>query len=349
MNLNMQERIINKRLTQHHLDIALKEHERIVELYKREYSRDEKRDWRTYEQRLARRIKLAAQELKPVIKEAYSMIKVSRNGRGAHPKTTVTDKVLMLLLKDIFKLSNRKMANMIAMFSVLSGIDVSYKTIERAYSDEFAVMTIHNAFMILVGRKGIKDADTSGDGTGYSMTVTRHYRNVREKELKRNNEKNEAEPKAKTGMKCYSHAFALMDLDTGMYIGYGTSTHSEHDAYAKAVMMVKSMGVKIKSIRLDKLYSYQSITDDFSNDTTIYLIPKSNATIKGSPAWRRIVKSFVENPFGHLSEYYLRNNSESGFSVDKRMCGWKVWQKLDDRVCTAMMCKGLWHNLMLID
>jgi hypothetical protein len=35
MMLKMRERNVNKILIQHHLDIALEEHERMVELYKR--------------------------------------------------------------------------------------------------------------------------------------------------------------------------------------------------------------------------------------------------------------------------------------------------------------------------
>jgi hypothetical protein len=38
--------------------------------------------------------------------------------------------------------------------------------------------------------------------------------------------------------------------------------------------------------------------------------------------------------------------SESGFSADKRCDGWKIWQKRNDRIETATMCKGVWHNLL---
>ncbi|MBI4176184.1 MAG: ISNCY family transposase [Candidatus Aenigmarchaeota archaeon] len=255
----------------------------------------------------------------------------------------VPKKVLILLLKDIFKLSNRKMANMLAMFSALTGIDLSYKTVERAYSDPLARMVIHNTFVILVKRKGIESANTSGDGTGYGLTVTKHYRNEREKELKR---KNKGSGK---GRKPFVYAFALMDLDTKMYIGYGTSIRSEKEAFDKALAMAKSIGVAIDSVRLDKYYSFQSITKYFGKGTKIYVIPKSNATIKGPAAWKRIIKSFVDDTFGHMAEYYLRNNSESGFSVDKRASGWKVWQIREERIDTAIMCKGLWHDLMLMD
>ena len=215
---------------------------------------------------------------------------------------------------------------------------------ERIYSDDLARMVIHNMFMIMVKRKGIKNANTSGDGTGYSLSVTKHYRNERELELKKVNKTGKNE-KRKTKRKLFVYAFALMDLDTWMYIGYGTSLKSEKEAFLHAKNMAGSIGVFINSTRLDRYYSHQSITKEFDRETKIYIIPKKNASIRGSPQWKRIIKSFVNDEFSHLNEYYKRNNSESGFSADKRLCGWKIWQKLPDRIDTALMCKGIWHNL----
>lgn len=323
------------KLMQSHLDKALRDHEQIVKVYRRKYSKKIKRDWRTYEQMLALRIKTAAQELLPVIEEAYSMI-VSK-GRRKPRKMPVTKKILVLLLKDIFQLSNRKMANFLAFFTALTGIDISYKTVERIYSDDLARMVIHNMLMIMVKRKDIKHVDASGDGTGYSLTVTKHYRNEREKELKNKTNKKRKE---------FVYAFSLMDLDTKMYIGYGVSLKSEKESFHEAREMAE--GISINSVRLDKLYSYQSITKEFSKETAIYIIPKKNATINGSPEWKRIIRSFVDEQTAHLKEYYKRNNSESWYSADKRLCGWKIWQKRPDRIGLALMCKGVWHNLMLL-
>lgn len=333
---------------QNHLYKAIQEHERIVEVYKRIYSedrkiRDGKRDWRTYEQRLALRIKTAAQELEPIAKEAYSMIKLSGN-MGRPQEVPVHKKVILLLLKDIFQLSNRKMANFLAFFTALTGIDISYKTVERIYSDDIARMVLHNMFMIMVKRKDIKDANASGDGTGYSLTVTRHYRNEREKGLK--SIKESGEPGKEKRL--FVRSFALMDIDTRMYIGYGTSMSSEHEAFDKALAMARLIGVSIGTVRLDKLYSYQSITKKFGKGTKIYIIPKRNATIRGPAEWKRILSEFVSDQFPYLKEYYKRNNSEGGFSDDKRLCGWKIWQKNPERIDSALMCKGVWHNLMWI-
>jgi transposase len=97
------------------------------------------------------------------------------------PKTQAKQKVLILPAKNIAQFSGRKMANLLALFSLFDDVDISYKTIERAYSNTLVKLIIHNMFIILVQRKGISQADLTGDGTGYSLTITKHYRSVCEK------------------------------------------------------------------------------------------------------------------------------------------------------------------------
>ena len=50
----------------------------------------------------------------------------------------------------------------------------------------------------------------------------------------------------------------------------------------------------------------------------------------------------------YLEEYFKRNNSESGWASDKKMFGWKVSQKREDRIDTALFVRAVWHNLLLI-
>lgn len=53
----------------------------------------------------------------------------------------------------------------------------------------------------------------------------------------------------------------------------------------------------------------------------------------------------MTDPILYLHKYYLRENSESGFLGDKRMFDWKIWQKRDDRINTAISCIAILHNL----
>jgi len=318
----------------------------IIEEYKKQAPK-KKRDWRTYEQRLTERIRTAIRELEPLIEEAISSIKIVKGERrGRRPKLTLKQKTLLLLLKHLIEKSNREMSNMLVVFSLLSEVDVSYKTVERLYSDEEVIMVLHNMHMLLLGKKGVEDSDCSGDGTGYSLTIKKHYASEaqRLKDKAKKSGKKSSKKKSKTQ---FIYSFTLMDLDTRMYIGYGTSFQSEKDAFLKAVEMAQMSGVK--SLRLDRYYSAQDyvklMMGEFGDDVMIYLIPKKNATVKGPWKWKRMLHRFVTDTQGYLHEYFRRNQSESGISEDKRRFGWQIAQRREDRIDTANFCTVLWHNL----
>ena len=154
-----------------------------------------------------------------------------------------------------------------------------------------------------------------GDGRGYSLTVTKHYRSLREK----------IGESVKKGQFVYS--FALMDLSIRMYIGYAVSLRSEKDEYMKALDMISKLSIDMDSIRLDRYYSGQSILYDFSENRRIFIIPKKNSRIRGKKGWRDIIRRFMNDPIAYLREYFRRSNSEARFSADKRSTGHMIFQK----------------------
>ncbi len=302
----------------------------------------EKRDWRTYEQRLMHRIKSAIRNLEPLIEEAVESIEVYRE-KGRRPELDLKQKVVLILLKELFGKSNRSMASMLAVFSLLSGVDASYKTIERLYSDPEVEMAVHNLHILILKKKGVKEVDASGDGTGYSLTVKKHY--ATETARRKDMAKETADAKeANDAKKSFVYSFKLLDLKTKMYVAYGMSQRSEKEAFEKAQVMLEERGIEIESIRLDKYYSFPSYVDRFG-DAKVYVIPRKNATLRGGWKWKRTMMEFVDNTHAYLRQYYLRNNSEAGFSADKRWFGWKIEQRREDRIETAHACENLWHNL----
>jgi len=226
------------------------------------------------------------------------------------------------------------MAYMLGFFSMLSGIDVSYKTVERAYSDDAVKAVLHNLFVILLKRKGVENVNATGDGTGYSIKVSQHYNtNPRKKSTKRRR---------------FIFSFSLMDLDTKMYIAHGMSMKSERDAFLKAVDFLNDLDIGIKSLRLDKYYSGAATMKLFNKNVKFFLIPKNNATTHGGFEWRKMIKALMSDPFSYLAEYFKRNNSESGFSSDKGFFGSLIRQKREDRIDTATFCTNVWHNVFLM-
>ena len=305
--------------------------EELMSRYREEFSIPVTTNWRDYEYLYRQRMKGMALELRAMIDESSSFV-VEEFGRPS--LLEAREKVFVILVKEIFRLSNRKAAYLLPLLGISK--DISYKTVERLYSDPLVLMILNNLFISSVMRKGISSADTSGDGTGYSLTVTKHYRSMREKDGEF----------VKEGKFVYS--FALMDLATRMYVGYAVSVKSERDAYHKALEMIGKMRIDLKSIRLDKYYSGQSILNDFNENTMIFLIPKRNSRIRGRRNWREIIRRFMDDPMSYLREYFRRNASESGFSSDKRATGGLIYQRRKDRKETSGFCKGLIHNLMLL-
>lgn len=304
----------------------------ITKYYREEYSKKEnKKDWRTYSQSKTHRMRQAAKELKPLVHKAASEITVIKdNNRGRKPEFGYEEKVLFLLIKEIFKLSNRDMADFLFFFSLMSDIDVSYKTIERLYSDEVVQLILHNMFVLLVKEKKICEIDAAGDGTGYSLSIKKNYCDSKDTGKNR---------------KDFVYSFSLLDLDTLMYAGIGYSRKSERDAYNKAISMAKGIGIEIKSIRLDRYYSNKSIVDDFGEYTEIYIIPKKNVIVRGSRKWKSILNSFVSDTYAYLKKYFMRNLSESMNSFDKNRFGGFVRQKLDERIEQCLFARGVLHNL----
>ena len=89
--------------------------------------------------------------------------------------------------------------------------------------------------------------------------------------------------------------------------------------------MLKHIDIEIDSIRLDKYHSFPSYVDKFGK-AKVCIIPRKNATLRGSWKWKDTMEGSVNDTIPYLGQYFLRNNSESGFSADKRWFGWKVGQ-----------------------
>jgi transposase len=263
------------------------------------------------------------------VHDAVETINREEQKMGRPPKLDLEKKVNLFLFARLLSKSNRDMEEALELFQPLFGFNVSYKYIERLYSDEEVKLALHNLFVLLLKDEGTT-GDLSGDGTGYSVKVESHYA---------------SDPK-KFGKK-YVHFFSMIDLGTGMYVGCGTSRFSEWDAFLKAVKMLGSMDAAVKSVRLDKYYSSRRVVGMFDRRVCLYLIPKKNIGRLGF-AWSGIFERISKSAFGYLSEYFQRNISESGFSSDKRRFGRLVRQKRDDRRETALFSNAFLHNLYAI-
>ena len=319
-----------------HISNKLKELEKIILPVYREKSKKEREergiDYALYELEFRKRIKHAIKTVNPITNEAVNCL-VFHRGRRNKPALKAHEKLRLILIHQLFGKSNRNMSCMLLLFSLMTGVDVSYKTIERFYSDAETEAALFNLLVLMLRKKKVFEIDCCGDGTGYSLFISKHYLsevNKLKDKVKEQDIKNEK--------KSFVFKFALMDLKTRMYVCYGTSLKSEKDAFNKAMTMLKRLDVSIKSIRLDRYYSNPCDVKQFP-DSKVYIIPKKNAGLGHGDEWLNAMKSFVENTLNHIEEYFQRVNSENGWAQDKKVFGWKVSQRRLDRIDTALFCR----------
>jgi transposase len=275
-------------------------------------------------------------DLPLLVTNAASNIQFYR-GKGNKPSLSIEERLRLILIAQLAGKSNRMMAYMTQLFAVITGIDKSYKTIERLYSDQEVEIALFNLWVLMLKKNEVSFIDGTGDATGYGLFISKHYASYASK-LKDKAKDSDSTKKA------FVYKFALMDLKTKMYVCFGTSLISEKKAFEKAIQMLRETGVKIRSIRLDRYYSFPCYVNIF-RESKVYIIPRKDAQLGHGIHWYETMKSFVEETISYLEEYFKRENSESGWNADKKMFGWSVRQKRDDRINTALFCRAVWHNL----
>ena len=275
------------------------------------------------------RVKQRLRDLPRYVDQAAEKIRFVKPRAGQRKKIDVRKRTMLFLFTRLMNKSNRDMEDLLVLFEPLFGVKVSYKSIERLYSDPEVKTVLHNLFILLLRDEGVS-GDFSGDGTGYSLSVTKHYRT----------------DVSKKG-RGYLYVFRVIDIDTGFYVAVGYSNISEMEAFHKAMTMLRELGISVDSLSLDKYYSSRAVIKLFGEETALYLIPKKNIARVGLE-WSRILRRVLEDPYLFLKGYFLRNLSESGFSADKRRFGGLVRQKRDDRREMALFSIAFLHNIFTV-
>lgn len=273
-------------------------------------------------------VKERLRKLPEYVEKAASTLSVQKT-MGRPKQADLVQRTMLFLFARLMNKSNRDVEDVLWLFKPLFGITVSYKSIERLYSDDEVQAVLHNLFILLLRNEGVS-GDIAGDGTGYTLTITKHYRT-----------------NPKKNSKDYRYAFRFIDLDTGMYVGVGYSSISEMEAFHQAREMMEELGIPLNTLRLDKYFSSDKVLKLFGRNTKVYVIPKKNIARIGLK-WSKVIRRILKSPFLFLKDYFRRNLCETGYSSDKGRFGGLIRQKRDDRRDAALFSIALLHNIFFV-
>jgi transposase len=248
---------------------------------------------------------------------------------GRPPALSLEQRTMLLLFARMMGKSNRDVEDILGLLEPLFGFTVIYKTVERLHSDPEVRLVLRNLLPLILEDEGVS-GDFTGDGSGYSLSVSRHYR---------------SDPGRSGGR--YRRVFHLVDIGTGMIVGFGYSSASEMEAFRRAMVMVGGLGVPVDSVSLDRYYSSRRVLCMFGGETAVYMVPKRNISRIGF-GWARVIERALADPASFLGRYFERSLSESVFSAVKRRFGWVVRQRRADRQEGALFTVSLLHNLFTV-
>ena len=319
-------------LTNKQLQKTLDELDWLKKYYNKHFAVEKKPSSKEYDQKLRTEMRAVVERINADVEKAAEPIALVDGKPGRPPK----DRILLTklhLFQILFEFANREMECFSLMFLLNGEEAFSYKTIERAYSDPIVAIILHNLFVLSAGKP--RHVDSSADGTGIGLFISKHYRKDREQDLK--------EEKETSDRKEYLMSVAILDIDTNQYVGYAAGFKSEKKLFEEALSMAKKAGFEFDSMRLDKYYAYQSIFKCVGGQTRVIVIPKKNATVRGPKEWKRLILGLITAPFSFLAEYFKRVRSEYNFSKDKRRFG-RIPQRLEERIITAAFSRATLHN-----
>ncbi|NOX72055.1 MAG: hypothetical protein GXO64_05180, partial [Candidatus Micrarchaeota archaeon] len=107
-------------------------------------------------------VKDRLKKLPEYIEKASSMITVQKK-RGPDKELDLVQRTTLFLFAKLMRKSNMDMEEILILLKPLFNISISYKIIERLYSDDEVRMALHNLFVLLLEDEGVS-GNISGDG-----------------------------------------------------------------------------------------------------------------------------------------------------------------------------------------
>ncbi|MCX6804106.1 MAG: hypothetical protein NTY48_06100 [Candidatus Diapherotrites archaeon] len=212
------------RLMNKHLQKTLDEMDFLKKLYKKEFAIEKPKFSKEYDNRLRDLKRVLFERINKDVDKAAGFIEVKQiTGRPLKDRVLLTK---LHLVQQILDLTNRDMESFALIFSLTGNETFSYKTIERAYEDQLVGMILHNLYVLSCGKP--REIDASSDGTGYALTITKHYRTDKDENK---------ETWEEVERKEYIITSTIVDLKTKIYVSFATGFQSEMRLFEQAELL----------------------------------------------------------------------------------------------------------------
>lgn len=273
------------------------------------------------------------------------------------PPTHAADVTKVLLAQSYFGFSNRSAEGILLLFSSLLGIrdTFSYKTIERGYDREAVDEILDEVFELSNVPVEGRETVFSIDGSGTPTRMRQNYAHDRERQRKDKTDGDKAEGPTNDEFPESPHDYvfsvAVIGTRYKLFASYrNAADHSkgEMSFLEEAVADTKALHPGMKMLTGDGIYANRKACRIVRVAGAIpRFLPRRDVRLKrgGEIAWLRMLLALSNDPDSWLREYFLREASETGFSMLKTGNPYPLRKRLDPRRCTEDRLRAVVMNI----
>ena len=300
------------------------------------------RAWGSYDRAQMCEVPEVVELIGRVVGEASPRIWKGRSCWNAYPKPVLAKAILA---QQYDGRCNRVGAGLLQLFRMRLSVGVdhaglSYKTLERAYSDTMAIALLNEVFFLTQKPVQSLEGRFAVDGTCFPATIKANWESAKKQFLKKTEGRRLFE---KTVMACGT-SFKII---SGFAVA--STPYANDSPYLKPILaQIRQLYDDVSLIVADPAFlSRENCASIAQLGAKPRIMPKGNVSLraKGFKAWRDMLIDFTRETESWLRDYHTRSIAETVSSTMKRVNPAPLRKKLIMRRAVEILARICVYNL----
>ena len=279
-----------------------------------------------------------------VVDETSLRIRGGRSCWNAYPKGVLAK---LILAQQYDGRCNRVSVGLLRLLTERLGINavhagLSYKTLERSYSDPMVVAVLNEVFFLTQNPVRMREDGFAVDGTCFPTTIKANWESAK----KRFAEKGEGKKR-----RVFEKAILACGTSFKIISGFAVAStpYASDSPYLKPILrQIVQLYDHVRLITADSAFlSRENCASIAELGAKPRIMPKRNVTFRagGAEAWRQMLREFTEDTQRWLRDYHTRSVMETVNSTMKRVAPTPLRKRLIQRLATEILARICVYNL----
>ena len=279
-----------------------------------------------------------------VADEASIRVHDSRGCWNAYPKEVLAK---LILTQQYDGRCNRVSVGLLRLFTERLGVEathtgLSYKTLERSYSDPSVVAILNEVFFLTQKPVKMREDGFAVDGTCFSTTIKANWESAKKRFTKKEGGKTR---------RVFEKAVLACGTSFKIISGFAVAStpYANDSPYLKPILrQIVQLYDHVRLIAADSAFlSRENCASIAELDAKPRIMPKGNVSLKakGFKAWRDMLIKFTNETESWLRDYHTRSVMETINSTMKRVAPTPLRKRLTLRLATEILARICVYNL----